>query len=170
MAPRRVLAIWLGRLYEGLERRRRALWLLPVLVLLVAAFGLPRASWNPSFASLGQLDPRVRAEDERVRGRVAHAEQLIFIAALGKDDERALQVNDRIARALVRSQAAGELKNYRSLASLLPSARTQRAVAAVLQADRTLRVRFEAAFGAEGFVVEAFAPFFATSARRRLRR
>jgi predicted exporter len=165
MAPRRWLVAFLERGFIGLERSGRLLWALPVLVVLLAAIGLPKASWNPQFASLGQLDPAIRAEDTRVRERVTHAEQLIFVAAIGADDEQALQINDRIASALRQAKAAQELSSYRSLAALLPSARTQREVAAVICSQSALEQRFERAFAKEGFRIAAFAPFFSQLAR-----
>jgi hypothetical protein len=82
-----------------------------------------------------------------------------FVVAVGADEEAALAADDRVAAALAEAQAAGEVEGFRSLAALLPSAATQRAVDAAVRADPTLASRMDAALAEQGFVTEAFAPF-----------
>ena len=148
----------LARLFDGLRAQRSRLWLLPLLALGISVFGLTRAHMSEDFL-LGQLDPGLMAEDQRVRARVARFDQSRFVIASGQDEETALQVNDRVGQLLAAAVGRGELSAYQSLSALLPSAHKQQAVAAAARAqlgDGSALVR---AFEAEGFRAEAFAPF-----------
>lgn len=148
----------LARLFEMLRARRARLWVLPALALVVSVAGLRRAHMSDDLM-LGQLDPQLLAEDNRVRARVARFEESRFVLALGADEEQALQVNDRVAEVLRGAVARAELGGFQSVARLLPSAARQSAVAR--EAKRQLgdgQVLLDA-LQAEGFRSEAFAPF-----------
>ncbi|MCA9671547.1 MAG: MMPL family transporter, partial [Myxococcales bacterium] len=161
VALRERLVEALARALAALRRRRGALWALVAIALVIVAVGAPRLRRSDELVSLGQLDAKLLAEDNRVRRRVAHAEQMVFVAALGNDEQAALRVNDRVAEVLAAARAAGELRAFRSLADVLPSAARQRAIAKTLREAPRLRERFDAAFGAAGFKPGVFAPFFA---------
>ncbi len=146
-------------LVRGLRAKRNVLAIVPVALLAFIAFGMSTARWESDFARMSQLDADIRAEDERVRAKVARFEQMRFVVALGSDDETALQVNERVAPRLEAALEAGELDSFSTAATLLPSARTQGAVSAVAASDASLARRFDAAFGAAGFRLEPFAKF-----------
>ena len=157
-ATRRVAAAVEG-LLGWMAPRPWALSLPVVAAVAVSLIGLPQLTWNDDIADLNRLDPDLVAEDEAVRGQVVAYEQGRLVVAVGVDEEAALQVNDRIAQALGEAQAAGEISGFRSLAGMLPSAARQRALDQALRSDPQLWPRLEAAFTAQGFVADAFAPF-----------
>jgi predicted exporter len=118
-----------------------------------------RIRWQDDLSTLTVPDPAVAAEDARVRQRITALDTRRVIVALGRDDEEALRVNDRIAEALQASQAAGELDGWQGIARLLPSAAKQHAVfEAVRSSD--LAARLPRALERAGFNVQSFAPFF----------
>jgi predicted exporter len=139
----------LGRFFDALRARRSRLWILPVGALIFSAVGLMRVHMSRDFM-LGQLDPGLLAEDQRVRARVARFDQTRFVLATGENEEAALRVNDRVAALLERSVGGGQLGGYQSVASLLPSAEKQRSVAAAVRAQlgdgSALFAAFERAF------------------------
>lgn len=160
------------RLVEGITRGfdrasnyRRALFVVPLAALLFIAAALPGARLNPDLASLGRFDADIRAEDERVRAKVARFEQMRFVVSIGADEAAALAVNDRVAARLEGALAAGELEAIRNVALFLPSPETQRAVAAVALDDPTLPARLTSRFEAAGFRADAFAPFVESLSR-----
>jgi predicted exporter len=153
----------LGLWFDGLQQHRSRLWILPGLALLVVAIGLPRlrASDDPT---MGQLDPQLVAEDGRVRARVARYEHMRFALALGATEEQALIANDALLAGLKRAVAAHELEGFRNIGGLLPSASQQHAVDQAARAALGDGAGLLAAFEAEGYRPEAFAPFSASLA------
>lgn len=150
----------LGRFFDRLRAQRRRLWILPLLALALSVVGLARTHMSQDFL-LGQLDPGLMAEDQRVRGRVARFDQSRFVIALGDDEEAALQVNDRVGALLSAAVVRGQLGAFQSLSSLLPSAHDQRAVAQAARAQLGDGQALVHAFESEGFRADAFAPFLA---------
>ena len=138
--------------------RSRFVQALPIAAVLVTiAVGLPQLRWNDGLADLNRIDPAVQAKDEAVRARVVRFEQRRLVVATGADEERALQANERIAARLDDLVERGALTGFRSVAAMLPSARTQREVDAVIREDDTLWPRLERALRAHQFVPDAFA-------------
>jgi predicted exporter len=149
----------LSRVWFG-ETRNRALLAAPlVVVVIVAAIGLPQLRWNDGLADLNKIDPVLEANDLAVRNRVVRFEQRRLVVATGKTEELALQANDKIAKALSQLQDRNGLKGYRSLAQMLPSAQTQEAVDATIRSDQSLWPRLERVFAKEQFVVSALQPW-----------
>lgn len=167
VAVRARIVAALGAIMGALRARRRMLFVFPLAALVFIAAVLPGARWNDDFASFGRLDPEIAAEDARVRARVAHVEMMRFVVTTGRDEDEALHASERAHAALLEAEAAGELAAHRSVSLLLPSARTQRAVANVVYGDRGLRDRMARVFGAHGFTPLAFEPFFRTVAAPR---
>jgi predicted exporter len=153
IAARLSLAIaWLA------EHRARAA-VLPIAALLVCAAGLPGMRWTDDVKALSPVDPALVAEETRVRERVLGAETSRVVIALGSDEEQALQRNDRVAMALEKLVAAGELDSFRSLHSFLWSADLQRRNRAQLAASPDLADRLLAELAEQGFRREAFSAF-----------
>ncbi|HEX4353671.1 MAG TPA: hypothetical protein VHZ95_12165, partial [Polyangiales bacterium] len=161
VAARDRIVVQLARMFVALRARRRALWLLPLAALAISAIGLPRVRMSDDY-TLGQVDPHLLAEDQRVRERVARFDQTRIVIATGADEEAALQVDDRVHALLERAVGAGEVAGFRGIAELLPSAAAQASV------DRAVRARLGdgapllQAFVADGFVASAFEPFVKT--------
>jgi predicted exporter len=160
VALRARLVLHLSRALAGLRTQSRLLWLTPAVALLLSVFGLFGVRLDADFMSMERLDPELVAEDARVRARVARFDGQRFALAVGDDEDAALKANDALARTLDRARAQGVLGGYRSASALLPSASTQRAVAAAVRNEPELEQHFAVAFEAEGFRSEAFAPFF----------
>ncbi|MHC5209620.1 MAG: MMPL family transporter [Planctomycetota bacterium] len=157
--PSRAVAAAIDRGLAAMGRRKAVL-VLPVLATLaLAVVGLPKVRWNDDVSSLNRLDPDLVAEDEAVRAEVVRYEQRRLVVALGKDEQAALEANDRVARALDAAREAGELGGFRSAARLLPSAARQTALDAAFRDDGTLWPRMAEVLEAAGFVPEAFLPF-----------
>lgn len=139
---------------------RRRLRALPIAgALLLAAFGLPQLRWNDRIADLNKIDPAVQAQDEAVRARVVRFEQRRLVLATGSDDESALVSNERVAAAMADLVERGGLSGFRSIATMLPSAETQRAVDATIRSDAQFLSRLDRALTASGFVPAAFEPW-----------
>ncbi|MCA8976504.1 MAG: MMPL family transporter, partial [Planctomycetes bacterium] len=134
-------------------------WSVIAIALIVAVTGLPALSWNDGIASLQRIDPQLLSEDTAVRERVVRFEQRRLVLAIGDDEEGALQANDAVARVLSAAEQRGELGAFRNLAGLVPSAKAQLAVDAVVRSDRALAQHLDAALTANGFHTAAFAPF-----------
>lgn len=154
---RRIVRV-LARFFDGLRAQRGRLWLLPLAALAFSCVGLSRLHMSHDFM-LGQLDQGLLAEDQRVRARVARFDQSRFVIAAGHDDEAALEVNDRVAEVLEAAVARKQLGGYQNVATLLPSAARQRAVAQAVRAKLGDGHALVEAFAAEGFRTEAFEPF-----------
>jgi predicted exporter len=152
-----VLVAGFERLREG---RRASLVLLGVTIALTV-LGLPFVVWDDDLGRMGQLDPELLAEDERVRARVSQLDQGRFVVAIGATEEAALQVNERVAEALQQAVDAGEVGAFHSLAVLLPSAERQQQIDATIRNAPGLEQRFARAFDEAGFNTEMFAAFFA---------
>lgn len=150
----------------GLRRlehsRGRARWLLlapGLLIVGVAAAGLPFARWDDSVKGLNRIDPELKAEDDAVQARVVRFEQRRVVVAAGADEQEALARNERVLATLRAAKAAGEIGDFGSAAPLVPSRATQVAVADAVRTDATLWPRLQRALADQGFVVDAFAPF-----------
>lgn len=157
VALRTRLVAGLAAFFVALRARRRVLWLLPAAACALVAIGMPRVQLSQDF-TLGQVDPQLRQEDERVRSRVLRFDQMRFAVALGADDEAALRSNDQVAAALRAAVNAGELAGFVGVAELLPSAELQRGVEREVRAALGDGAPLLAAYEAEGFRPEAFAP------------
>ncbi len=151
-------------LFERIRARPLVASVIPLAAVIVCAVGLPRLTFVDDLRRMNEIDPDLAAEDTRVRSRVAQGEAGRFVMAIGDDDEAALQANDRASLALTDARAQGEIARFRSLATLLRSAQTQREIDAVFRDDPTLAPRLDAVLEREGFVPSMFAPFRASLA------
>ena len=142
-----------------LRRRRTALALVPVVVLALGAVALPRLHWNDDLSQLGQPDPRLLAEETRVRERVSNFDGGRFVVALADNPESAVARNDAVHARLAKLVARGELGGMRSLHDLLWSQDLQRRNLAVLRASPDLEARLDAGFREAGFRPGSFAAF-----------
>lgn len=149
----------LTRLLEKLRMHRKLLLVSPIAAVVFVACVIPRARFNDDLASLGRLDPAISAEDAHVRSRVAQVEMMRFVVTKGRTEDEALHASERVQRALTEARDARELDAFRSISTLLPSVRTQRAVGDVVYRDRDLEARFTRVFTRAGFTSDAFTPF-----------
>jgi predicted exporter len=133
--------------------------LAPLACIAATAVFAPRLRFDDDLSNLKSLDPALRAEVERVRGRVAREDSGRVIFALGDDADAAVARNDAVADRLEAAQRAGRVGEFRSLHALLWSRELQQRNLDALAAVPDLAPRVEAAFAAEGFRPEAFAPF-----------
>jgi predicted exporter len=153
------LAALAGRGVARSRGARRGLFVMLAAGAAICAVGLPRVRWLDDVSALNTVSPSILAEDERVRERVGGADPGHFVIALGESDEEALESNDEVARRLEDLQKERVLDGFRSLHTVLWSARAQEASRQALGADATLPDRLERAFQAEGFVPHAFRTF-----------
>ncbi len=153
-----------GDAVRGLAARPRVLALVPIACIAATAVFAPRLDFDDDLTHLMSLDPGLRAEEERVRARVAREDSGRVIFALGADADEAVARNDAVAERLAAAHAAGRIGEFRSLHALLWSRELQQRNLAALGAIPDLADRVEAAFAAEGFRAEALAPFRAALA------
>jgi len=150
------------RLVAGLARlqkRRGLLLLLPFAVLALGAFALPQLRWNDDLSRLGQPDPQLQREEQRVRERISSFDGARFLLVLADDADEALARNDTVDARLDALAAEGALAGSRSLHDLLWSRDLQLRNLAALRASPELASRLDAAFRSAGFRAGAFAPF-----------
>lgn len=153
----RKLARFLGRQLESLQSNRWQAILIWLPCLLVIIIGLPRLSWDNSLNALNHVDAALLAEDNRVRARVFRMENSVIIAALGDDEEQALQANDKLYPVL---EASKNISAFRSLHSFLWSQKLQRENLQQIKSSPDLEKNFNAALKTEGFRAEAFGEAF----------
>ncbi len=144
------------RFVDALRRRRRALWALPVVGVLLTV-GIATLQWQDDIRALNPLDPDLVAEDETVRGRVARMDSGRFVVAFGNDVEESLQRNDAVYNALHDAVQAGELEGFRSLHPVLLSVAEQQRRRGAIPEDAWEQT--SAALESEGFVPTMFEPF-----------
>jgi predicted exporter len=130
-----------------------------LVVALISVAGLPRLRWQDSLAALNAADPALKAETDRVKGRVSQMDEGRLVIATGPDLESALRVNDEVALRLDRARADGKLEAVSSLHAFLWSAELQRRSRAAVAAAPDLGARTLAALAHEGFHPEVFAPW-----------
>ncbi len=155
----RRVSVGLGAFLDRLAQRRGALAVVPLLCVAAAIVGLPALDFDDDLSRLMSLDPELRAEEERVRARVAREEQGRVVFTLGTTEEEAIARNDAVAARLDEAAAMGEIDGFRSVHALLWSRDLQQRNLAALRGVPDLADRVEAAFSAEGFRAEALAPF-----------
>jgi predicted exporter len=139
--------------------RRRPLWAAPLFLLpaLLTALGMARLQFQDGVAALRTRTPALDQENQRVQARLGRGAAAGRLAiALGADDEQALRRAEQAAARL-----SGLAAEYRSVTSLLPSAETQRRRSDQLHDDASLPARLSRVLSEQGFVVQAFQPFFA---------
>jgi predicted exporter len=148
----------------GLRPRRRWLLALPLGTLVLAAAALPRLHWAKDLASLGDPEPALLAEEQRVRERLSSMEGGRLVVALADAPEAAIERNEAVHARLSAEIAAGRLGGMRSLHDVLWSDSLQRRNLAMLRASDRLPERLDAAFQQAGFRAGAFDPFAAALA------
>lgn len=154
------LADRLVRWFGLLQRNPRWLGVLALSAVVLTVAGLTTTQWDDDLRQMNQLDPKLVAEDDRVRERVARFEPGTFVVAIGDTEEAALQVNDAVANAMRAAVAAGEVVAWQNVASLVPSAARQTRIHQTLASSLGLRSRLDNALASAGFHPEAFAPFY----------
>lgn len=147
------------RLLTTFRTRRILPWAIVSFALFLSALGLPRLRWVDDPSALTLLDPSVLAEDRRVQGRIGARDPSKFVVVTDADEDRAIEKNVEVARRLEAAKERGALEGYASLASWLPSARTQREVDALVR-NAGLDERLPPLFAAAGFHADSFQPFF----------
>jgi predicted exporter len=154
----------LGDAVRWLALHPRVLAAATLACIAVSALFAPRLRFDDDLTHLLSLDPALRAEEERVRGRVAREDAGRVIFALGADADEAVARNDAVAERLAAAHEAGRVGEFRSLHALLWSRDLQERNLRALAAIPDLADRVDAAFAAEGFRTEALAPFRAALA------
>jgi predicted exporter len=153
-----------GDAVRWLAVRPHALAIAIVACLALTGVFAPQLRFDDDLTHLMSLDPHLRAEEDRVRARVAREDAGRVIFALGADADEAVARNDAVATRLAAAHAAGEVGEFRSLHALLWSRELQERNLHALAAIPDLADRVETAFAAEGFRPEALAPFRAALA------
>ncbi len=170
-----VLPPWLG---AGVGAQGPGRWALvferrgAVLVLGAAALltvwlapALADVRFDGDIRNLDYQPPALRTLERAFADRYRHPRHPTLVVASGVHTEEALQRAERVAAILERAKARGEVGGYASLATLVPSKRTQKAN--LRSWTRAQRAPLERATRAAGMRLRAFDPFFAELQRAR---
>ncbi|HVH42579.1 MAG TPA: MMPL family transporter [Labilithrix sp.] len=150
------LASWTERVVEACRRRR---WVVFVPAMLVLAFvpGMLRTRFIDDVSVLLAMDPELVAEDARVRDRVSPVDPGRFVIVVRQDEEEALDALHVTTEALEAARRDGVVDGYAPLGTILRSRATQNAAFERAKAKRDDVARL---LREQGFVADAFAPFF----------
>ena len=142
----------------------RGLLALVLGLTAVAAFGLTQLRWDDGLGALRVPTPGLEAEEAEVRAALGFsAASAPVVVASGEDDEAARRRNDAVAELFATTPPTADGEAATTLRSFSPIAPAAQTVRERLEAQRepAFRRAFESAFAAEGFAVEAFAPYWA---------
>jgi predicted exporter len=146
-------------LEAALERARARRWIvfLPAILVLAFAPGMIRTRFVDDVSLLIAMDPELVAEDARVRDRVSPVDPGRFVIVVRPGEQEALDALDVATDALEKARSEGLLEGYAPLGVLLRSRAAQVATFAHAKAERESIAR---AMRDQGFVADAFKPFF----------
>lgn len=148
-----------ARLIRAVTTRRARAFCVMSPALAASLFGLPRLSWDDDVSALRTPTPALDAEGDRVQARLGRSPSGQVVVALGHDDEEALRRAERARALLDGPEGRALVREYRSIARLLPSLKTQRETRERLTRDASFIPRLRAALTEQGYVHEAFRPF-----------
>ena len=159
----------LGRLGEATQRHRVVVVVVALVLGGGAAWEARALRFSEDLTRLAPAEIPPARTDRAIATRFERAQSRLIVVLRGRDAERTLRVNDRLAARLARLQRDGAVASYVSLSSLLPARATQearRARLAGLGLDEMER-RLRDALEAEGLRADAFAPAIEALARPR---
>ncbi len=162
LPKRRVRDRWVEssrRCLSWTQKRGHAMGAVLGATVLAGAVGAATLEWSDGLRALHQADPAMLAEDAQVRELTGAAPLSRMVLASGPTLEDALARNDEVHAALAEATAKGELEGFRSLHPWLPSVAAQTENLRRLRSD-AFGQQLREAFRGEGFVDEAFQPFF----------
>lgn len=141
-----------------LKERPSFAWI-PVFIFVVSIVFVARAKFVDDLSALLSTDPKIVAEDTRVRERITTATPGQFVIVVDEDDDAALEKLDRTTAALNQAQREGLISSFAPLGAWIrsPKAQAESFATAKAQAPAIKRALDEA-----GFNVEMFEPFFRT--------
>jgi predicted exporter len=141
--------------------KRRSWAVLPLVLTVICGVGLRRVRFVDDMSALLAMDPDIKSEDERVRGRVTRSEPGRFAVVVGKDEAEALEALDLAHAELEGAQRDGLVEHFVPLGALVRSPRAQ---AESLAAAKASLPALRQALGDAGFRPELFAPYEAALA------
>ena len=144
---------------EALREQPTALWLVPVLILSVAALAIRPPEWEDDLRNMSPVPQASRDLDQALRSDlgVPDVGQLVVVA--GADAEEVLRRQEGLLPILDRLQQDGALRGAELAARYLPSAATQSARQAALPDAEILSARLDVARAGLPFRETAFRTF-----------
>lgn len=143
------------RILQTLSRYRRWPWL-PVAITVIAGVGVLKVRFSDDMNALLDMDPKIVAEDERVRGRLTRTDPGRFAVVMADDEQQAL---DQLALAhdeLGAAERDGTITHFMPLGAILRSVGAQNESLTLAKAKMPV---LHAALEKEGFRAELFAPY-----------
>ncbi|MGH1346091.1 MAG: MMPL family transporter [Nannocystales bacterium] len=162
LPKRRIRDRWVAyshALLGWVEQRGHIMGVVLGATVLAGAVGTATLEWSDGLRALYQADEGMLAEDAEVRELTGAAPLSRMVLARGPSLESALARNDEVHAVLEAATAQGELEGFRSLHPWLPSVAAQSSNLERLRSD-AFQQRMREAYRAEGFVDQAFRPFF----------
>jgi predicted exporter len=155
----RWLTHWLEAGLLSLRGLRRWLALFPLAAIALLIAGFFCLQWSDDLQKLSPLPEKLVAEDQKIRERISSVDMSRFVVALGKDEEEALELNDRVFLELEKARNAGEIEAFYSLHQLVRSKSLQKRSQDAFQKIPDLYPRLQAALEREGFDPSKFQKF-----------
>jgi len=153
---------------EGSSRAALLVALVATPLLLVGAF---RLELDGEVRHLSHLSPAAAGDEQAILANWGAAFRTTQVVVQAPELEEALEQNDRVAAVLAAEKEEGGVRDFASIAGLLPSRARQeaheRAWREFWSAERVGRLRLDLAVACEtqGFDPGAFEPFFASLER-----
>jgi predicted RND superfamily exporter protein len=144
-----------------LAARRGATLALSAALLVAAGWMIPRVRLDTDFRHLRPGDGEAERAEQEIHARFGRVDARGVVVVDGDDVDSCLRAAERVAAALERARAAGQVRAYSALASFFPSAETAARRLARFRAlprDRAAEA-LRRALADEGFDPEAFAGF-----------
>jgi predicted exporter len=152
-------------LVRALSTRPHHAWWFVGPALALMAIGLPQLRFDDAVSALRTPAAALDRENARVQARLGRAAGGRVVVALGQSDEQALARAEAVRTALARASERKLVRDYRSVAELVPSAAMQRERHRRLSSDPSFLPRLRESLARHGFVAAAFAPFEAALAQ-----
>lgn len=153
------IAVVLTRLVQWWHAHPTRGYVVVAVALGFSVLGIANLTWQDNLSMLTQPDKTVVEQDMRVRGRLTGLDTSRVVLAVGRDEEEALKVNERLWPVLNAAVEAKELEGFQSIATLLPSAETQTQVEQLVR-TANLEARLPKVLESENFDAQAFEPYF----------
>ncbi|HEY5755025.1 MAG TPA: MMPL family transporter, partial [Steroidobacter sp.] len=165
-------SIWLGKVWQRMERLPRPRWAgVAAIILSIAAMVLaPQPMWESDLSKLTPVPKELLIQDQALRTELGTPDVRYLLVIDASDTDYALKKLEQLDEPLQKLVADGAITGYDHAARYVPTAEKQRQRQARLPEPATLRADVDAAVKDTPFRPDVFEPFLADVEKaRRLR-
>lgn len=147
-------------------RGQRSVLIGSVLLTLFLALGIQRLDFDGDISRLSSLSEEAALDEAGIKQTWGEAFRTAQVVVAGEDFQEALAINERLREQLEALKAKGDVRDFGSVSSLLPTLSVQEerleAWREFWSTERVERARADLEEACEelGFNIAAFAPFF----------